>query len=92
MAADGGVYRPFPLRGDATDDGQVAPMNPARLEVGGESPVRGVGFRRNQKTGGVLVEPVNDTGPLHTADAGELSPAVMQKSGGQGSLALARAG
>ena len=35
MASDGSVYRPLSLRGDAPDDGQIVPMNPARLEIGG---------------------------------------------------------
>ena len=39
---------PFPLRGDPPDDGQVVPVNPARLEVCGEFSVRRVRFRRNQ--------------------------------------------
>ena len=48
MPADGSVYRPFPLRGDPPDDGQVVPVNTARLEVCGEFYVRRVRFRRNQ--------------------------------------------
>ena len=35
---------------------------------------------------------MNDAGPLHPADARKLPSAVMQKSRGQGSLALAGAG
>lgn len=38
----------------------------------------GVGFRNHEAAGCVLVQAVDDAGPFDAADAGELSPAVVE--------------
>jgi eukaryotic-like serine/threonine-protein kinase len=80
----------FRLR-HALGDGQVEFFHRAALgELGDERLVGEVGFRNNEAAGGVLVEAVDDAGPLDAADAGELAVAVMEQGVDQRAIGISR--
>ena len=51
-----------------------------RLELCGKPVMRCIGFGHDKKTGGILVNPVNNAGSLHTADTRQIIAAMCQQS------------
>ncbi len=84
--------RMVPLRspGHAAHQGEVMFLGGAVGELGAEAAVGEVVFGDDQAAAGVLVEPVNDAGPLLAADARERR-AMRQQGVDKGVLGVARA-
>lgn len=80
----------------APDKGHVAAPHLAGAamvgELGGERLVGAVVFRDDHQAGGVLVQPVDDAGPLHAADAGERRAAMGDQRVDQCAGFMARGG
>src|SRR5947209_7597871 len=72
IAADGGVDQGLVRLETAFDEGEIGLVNLARLEGGGKAAVRLVILGSNDEAGSVLVQAMNDSRPLHAADAGEI--------------------
>ena len=79
VAADGRVDRAGILTQIAADDALIRPGKAVILELRSKMRVRKVVFRGDEQAGCVLVDAVDDAGPLLTADAGERIAAMMDQ-------------
>ena len=77
VAADGRVDRAGILTQIAADDALIRPGKAVILELRSKMRVRKVVFRGDEQAGCVLVDAVDDAGPLLTADTGERIAAVV---------------
>jgi len=73
--------QPFPLRrpGNAFHKSQIPLPHFTAGKGVGQRPVRHVILRRHHHPARVLIQPVNDSRSLHTADSGKLAPTVVQQ-------------
>ena len=91
-AADGGVHGPRVLPEIPGHDAPVDAGEGVVLELGGELLMGEVVLGRDDETGGVPVDPVDDAGAQGPADAGEGVPAVMEQGVDQRPVRVAGAG
>ena len=79
VAADGGVPGPLVLLQDPPGDGEVGLFDLPPGELLGERAVGAVVLGHEDHPGGALVEAVDDAGPHHAADAGEVGDRGQQR-------------
>lgn len=92
MAADRSLPGSDLAFGAAKDEGQVAFLRFAILELATELPVGGVGFGGDEQAGGFQVEAVDNPGAIGAAAGRQSSGAVMEEGGGEGTGGPAGAG
>ena len=93
MSPDVGEDRIFGFGRNAVGDGEVDFFHAAALgKLGGKALVGRVGFRDDQTAGSIFIEAVNNTGTLHSADAGELAFAMMEQGVDQSAVGISGGG
>ncbi len=91
MASDGGIDFAVGHAGDSIDKSEIGFFHIPRGELISERAVDLLGFCNDEAAGSFLIEAVDDTRALGAADDFD-TRAVVQKSVGEGSLAVACAG
>lgn len=68
MSADGSVYRALFFLQVSVDDGPVFPGDGMVFKLLRQKAVGGVRFADHKGTGGILIDPMDDSGPHHPVD------------------------
>ena len=92
MATDRALPRTDLAFGAAQDKREIGFLGFPILELATEFAMGGIGFGRDQNSGGFQIEAVDDAGPLGTTAGGKFSGAVMQERGGEGAGGTTGAG
>lgn len=93
VSADVGENRVFGFCRNAIGDGEIDFLHGRALgKLGGQALMGGVGFCDDKAAGGVFIEPVHDSGSLHSAYPGEFSSAVMEEGVDESSVGISGCG
>ena len=87
---DGGIHGAGVLPEGAADNALIGSGHGVVLELGGQPGVGVVVFRYGQQAGGILVDPVDDSGAKLAVDAGEVVPQRVHKPVDQGVVLVSR--